>query len=68
MKEMQRKPGTYTFPDKSIKRESGTCYFCMKLHNNYRRYRALQKHHILEGVRIGHIQDIIMEDHKHDGH
>ena len=61
------------FPDKSIERESGTCYLCMKLHNNYRRYQALQEHHILEGVRIGHIQDIIrknfiMEDHKHDGH
>ena len=56
---MQRKPGAYTFPDKSIERESGTCYLCMKLHNNYRRYQALQEHHILESVRIGHIQDIM---------
>ena len=31
---------------------------CMKLHNNYRRYQALQEHHIFGGVRIGHIQDI----------
>ena len=27
-------------------KESGTCYLCMKLHNNYRRYQAL---HIFGG-------------------
>ncbi|RHS59379.1 hypothetical protein DW955_17815 [Ruminococcus sp. AM45-9BH] len=30
-------------------KESGTCYLCMKLHNNYRRYQALQEHHIFGG-------------------
>lgn len=27
-------------------RESGTCYLCMKLHNDYRRHPVLQEHHI----------------------
>ena len=30
-------------------RESGTCYLCMKLHNDYRRHPALQEHHIFGG-------------------
>ena len=30
-------------------KESGTCYLCMILHNNYRRYQALQEHHIFGG-------------------
>ena len=27
-------------------RENGTCYLCMKLHNDYRRHPVLQEHHI----------------------
>lgn len=30
-------------------KESGTCYLCMKLHNDYRRHPALQEHHIFGG-------------------
>ena len=30
-------------------RESGTCYLCMKLHNDYRRHPVLQEHHIFGG-------------------
>lgn len=29
--------------------ESGTCYLCMKLHNDYRRHPVLQEHHIFGG-------------------
>lgn len=40
-------------------KESGTCYLCMKLHNNYRRYQALQEHHIFGGCpESDTIQDI----------
>lgn len=30
-------------------RESGTCYLCMKLHNDYRRHPVLQEHQIFGG-------------------
>ena len=30
-------------------RENGTCYLCMKLHNDYRQHPVLQEHHIFGG-------------------
>lgn len=36
-------------PDSIMHRKDGTCFLCMILHDDYRKYDALQRHHVIFG-------------------